>query len=201
MIVQLVLRGGSIDGKIVTIHSDRFVIGRSHECDLKVNSGALSRRHAVIETHNRIVTIQDLDSTNGTYLNGRKISDTMGLHDTDILHLGPLDAQVRIIVHKSNAPSSSTVSLAAADTHSDEESSSSQNVDVDLSALFNEDSSENAERFHQSLSVAIEESKIKAEQIKTMPPKVEKSEPQPDQDSRQAASKALEAMFRKSAKK
>ena len=49
---------------------DEFIIGRSSECDLPIPVDDVSRNHARIFCNNEEFYIEDLGSTNGTYVNG-----------------------------------------------------------------------------------------------------------------------------------
>lgn len=51
----------------------RIVIGRSRTCDITVRSADASRRHAEIEAGPAGFVLTDLDSTNGTFVNGRRV--------------------------------------------------------------------------------------------------------------------------------
>ena len=51
-----------------------FVIGRSSNLDMVLVEDMVSRRHAVITTRDAQVSIQDLGSTNGTFVNGERIN-------------------------------------------------------------------------------------------------------------------------------
>ncbi|PKN56039.1 MAG: GGDEF domain-containing protein [Deltaproteobacteria bacterium HGW-Deltaproteobacteria-14] len=51
----------------------RWIIGRSLECDIIVTAGSVSRQHAAITVNAGVVTLEDLDSTNGTYVNDAAI--------------------------------------------------------------------------------------------------------------------------------
>lgn len=51
------------------------VIGRSSECDISLAASHLSRRHAKMFVKDGQLYIKDLDSSNGTYLNGKRISE------------------------------------------------------------------------------------------------------------------------------
>lgn len=52
----------------------RVLIGRAREADFRIEDPQVSRRHATVFWSNGDLTIRDLDSTNGTIVNGRPIS-------------------------------------------------------------------------------------------------------------------------------
>src|SRR3954466_11902646 len=74
MIMQVVLRiaNGKSNVRQVRLHSDT-TIGRSPDCQLKVASNQISRRHCTIVIREMLVAIKDLGSANGTFVNGRQI--------------------------------------------------------------------------------------------------------------------------------
>jgi FhaA, N-terminal domain/FHA domain len=80
----------TLAGKAHPITSARFVIGRSRECDLTVTDGNASRRHAEILREEDSYVVVDLGSTNGTELNGRRITREE-LNDGDRITLGATD--------------------------------------------------------------------------------------------------------------
>jgi FHA domain len=64
------------------------IIGRSAECDLKLNDNYLSSRHARVVNEAGELTIEDLGSTNGTYVNQQPVSGRMHLERGDIVQVG-----------------------------------------------------------------------------------------------------------------
>src|SRR5450631_2390742 len=86
-----------IDGSHNEAHamSRRTRIGRAPGCELHVDSSSVSRHHALLLTNSRDVIIEDLHSTNGVLVNGRKVTRQL-LTDGDILTIG--EAQFRLSV-------------------------------------------------------------------------------------------------------
>ena len=67
-----------------------FTIGRSETADHTVYSGKVSKEHATIEAADGHYTVRDLDSTNGTFVNGERAS-IQALEDGDIVHLAHIE--------------------------------------------------------------------------------------------------------------
>lgn len=65
-----------------------FVIGRSPSCNLIVNDTKTSRKHAAIKQLEVGYTIEDLGSSNGTLVNGQKISGVISLKVGDKIVVG-----------------------------------------------------------------------------------------------------------------
>jgi chromosome segregation ATPase len=86
-----------IDGQHNTSHvlARRTRVGRAPGCEIQIESTSVSRHHALLLMSPRDVIIEDLNSTNGVLVNGRKISRHL-LHDGDVLAIG--DAQFRLSV-------------------------------------------------------------------------------------------------------
>jgi chromosome segregation ATPase len=78
-----------IDGERPVTHvlSRRTRIGRAAGCELQIDSGSVSRHHALILVGPRESVIEDLNSTNGVLVNGRKVTRQM-LCDGDAITIG-----------------------------------------------------------------------------------------------------------------
>lgn len=51
------------------------IIGRASECDISLSAAHLSRRHAQLQVIDGMLFVKDLDSANGTYLNGKRVAE------------------------------------------------------------------------------------------------------------------------------
>lgn len=63
-------------------------IGRSSECEIQVPDLKVSRRHALLYIDNSEYCLKDLESENGTFLNGSKINKLVHIKDCDEIQLG-----------------------------------------------------------------------------------------------------------------
>jgi chromosome segregation ATPase len=92
-----------IDGDRSISHAlgRRTRIGRAPGCELHIDSTSVSRHHALILAGTREAIIEDLNSTNGVILNGRKVTRQV-LNDGDILTIG--DIQFRYVAKPVIAP-------------------------------------------------------------------------------------------------
>jgi chromosome segregation ATPase len=92
-----------IDGDRSISHSlsRRTRIGRAPGCELHIDSSSVSRHHALILAGTREAIIEDLNSTNGVILNGRKVTRQV-LNDGDIVTIG--DIQFRYVAKPPQPP-------------------------------------------------------------------------------------------------
>ncbi|MCC6556751.1 MAG: FHA domain-containing protein [Polyangiaceae bacterium] len=65
-----------------------FLIGRSGECQLSLDDPLVSRRHAALHVRADGVAVQDLESRNGVYVNGARITGERELADGDKVTIG-----------------------------------------------------------------------------------------------------------------
>jgi chromosome segregation ATPase len=92
-----------IDGDRSITHAlgRRTRIGRAPGCELHIDSSSVSRHHALILAGTREAIIEDLNSTNGVILNGRKVTRQV-LNDGDILTIGEI--QFRYLAKPAQPP-------------------------------------------------------------------------------------------------
>lgn len=89
MAFQLVIAEGKEAGREFLFDQSSVVIGRTPECDVILYDAGVSRRHARIFDEGAGFHIEDLGSSNGTVVNGTKVSKT-ALKDGDAITLGPV---------------------------------------------------------------------------------------------------------------
>jgi diguanylate cyclase (GGDEF)-like protein len=85
--VLTVLRGGS-PGFIFTLDAASSVIGRSPDAQVSIPEDTLSRRHACIHRRADGFYIEDLQSTNGTFVDGHRVYGEHRLEDASRIALG-----------------------------------------------------------------------------------------------------------------
>jgi len=79
---------GDNTGKIFSIEKDEIILGRENKCDFVIDDVEVSRKHAKIAFREGHYILQDLKSTNGTVINGRKIKKPEVLRNGDIITIG-----------------------------------------------------------------------------------------------------------------
>ncbi len=72
--VSLTVLEGKDIGKTVLVDKPNFTIGREN-ADMTLNDVQASRKHAVLQLHDRRIVLKDLDSTNGTFIGTRQIKE------------------------------------------------------------------------------------------------------------------------------
>lgn len=65
--------GGPSMGQQVVLEEGDCVIGRNKDADIMVEDEAISRYHFKLKVKDKVTTIEDLNSTNGTFVNGNRI--------------------------------------------------------------------------------------------------------------------------------
>ncbi|MDH3613077.1 MAG: FHA domain-containing protein [Gammaproteobacteria bacterium] len=71
----------------LTFDKSRLLIGRSEHNDIAITSKFISRHHALLVRHGSATFLMDLNSTNGTFVNSKRVSNHVLIHD-DVITLG-----------------------------------------------------------------------------------------------------------------
>jgi|SRR5687768_12091038 len=74
---------------------DVATIGRGEGCDLRIPLGDVSRKHCSLIKSDDSLVIQDIGSSNGTYVNGKRIQEAR-LRPGDLIRIGSLRFVVQI---------------------------------------------------------------------------------------------------------
>jgi adenylate cyclase len=69
--------------------SDQIVIGRHEKADLRLIDGMVSRNHCLIFREGKRFLVKDLQSRNGTWLNGRRLKNRGAVKNGDAIQVGP----------------------------------------------------------------------------------------------------------------
>ncbi|HUP45519.1 MAG TPA: FHA domain-containing protein [Thermoanaerobaculia bacterium] len=84
----LVMLQGDLPGHVFRLPIGRQVIGRRADCHIRLREKAVSGQHAEIVRTDAGVSVSDLQSTNGTVVNGRRIRNPVFLAQGNLLKLG-----------------------------------------------------------------------------------------------------------------
>ncbi|GIW99405.1 MAG: peptide-binding protein [Pirellulaceae bacterium] len=141
MQMQLRVLTGSHRGKMIAINHEKFLIGRSDECQLRPKSESISRRHCAIVRKDDKLLLIDLKSRNGTIVNGKKLDPSRAkiLKHGDHIKLGKLEFEVvmEVGVAKSKKPAVKDVKDAVART-AEKSVSDSRYEEVDVTSWLEE---------------------------------------------------------------
>ena len=81
-----------LEGATFELTSSRILVGRGEKSDLHLDNSTLSRTHALIERSVGQTVVSDLNSTNGTFLNGSSVgSEPRSVADGDVVRFGELE--------------------------------------------------------------------------------------------------------------
>ncbi|MFK7770307.1 MAG: FHA domain-containing protein [Mariniblastus sp.] len=103
--MQVVLKvvGGKNDGREIAIAVPRFIIGRGDTAHLRPASDLVSREHCEILVGDGKVIVNDLKSRNGTFVNGKQLSETHTAKSGDSVRIGRLQFELVIDPVKASA--------------------------------------------------------------------------------------------------
>lgn len=83
----LIMQEGQGTGRSWPVEKNRVIIGRGEDCDVVLMERQVSRHHAQIRRLGGRYVLEDLKSRNGTYLNGREVTEPHILQDGDEIQI------------------------------------------------------------------------------------------------------------------
>ena len=127
MDVNLVLFKKSGRSKAFSLPSSVTVVGRRQDCDLCIPLQIVSRRHCEFNLDGGQLRLRDLDSRNGTFINGGRVTNQIDVNPGDKIQIGPLD----FIAQIDGKPENASVAFAVADDEKLEQTSLQEKQFVD----------------------------------------------------------------------
>jgi hypothetical protein len=82
------MRSGPTPGATFSLEGDQLVIGRDSSSAITINDAEVSRKHARLTFQGGKYVIEDLGSTNGTFVNGQRLVSPVVLKTGDVISLG-----------------------------------------------------------------------------------------------------------------
>jgi predicted component of type VI protein secretion system len=85
---QLIMRSGPTPGAAFALEGDQMTIGRDSTNEIVINDAEVSRRHARLTFQGGKYVLEDLGSTNGTFVNGQRLSGPRVLKPGEVVSFG-----------------------------------------------------------------------------------------------------------------
>jgi predicted component of type VI protein secretion system len=85
---QFVMRSGPTPGVTFPLEGDQLIIGRDAVNAVAINDAEVSRKHARLTFQGGKYVLEDLGSTNGTFVNGQRLASATVLKPGDVVSLG-----------------------------------------------------------------------------------------------------------------
>lgn len=92
---ELVILTGETEAERVRIRPQGLVVGRSPEAEIQISDPYSSEFHARVGIQDGQVVVHDLGSTNGTYVNGRRVTSPTSVTRGDTVQIGKTILEVR----------------------------------------------------------------------------------------------------------
>ncbi|MFZ5597430.1 MAG: FhaA domain-containing protein [Bacillota bacterium] len=86
---------GPLSGKVFRLETCPAVVGRRDSCEIVIQDESISRRHARLDMQRGKWVVTDLDSTNGTFVNGERVVTSV-LEPEDIIKFGAVTCVFRV---------------------------------------------------------------------------------------------------------
>src|SRR6266496_6756048 len=114
---KLVLLSAGMTGRTHDLKVDKTTIGRVEDNMFQIAEPSVSSHHCEIVLRGADVVVKDLNSTNGSFINGEKVTESV-LKPGQILRLGQIEMRLETDSTPSSTPPSSTPSTPPSSTPS-----------------------------------------------------------------------------------
>lgn len=85
---QFVMRSGPTPGVTFPLEGEQLIIGRDSSNSVTINDAEISRKHSRLSFQGGKYVLEDLGSTNGTFVNGQRLAGPVVLKPGDVVSLG-----------------------------------------------------------------------------------------------------------------
>jgi pSer/pThr/pTyr-binding forkhead associated (FHA) protein len=89
---------GTSTGTIYKVTHGTHIIGRKENCEIRITDDGISRQHVRVRCEGDFVFVEDMESRNGTFVNGKRITAPTQLQDGDKIQVGRTTV-VRFALH------------------------------------------------------------------------------------------------------
>ncbi|HXD11198.1 MAG TPA: FHA domain-containing protein [Anaerolineales bacterium] len=103
---QLIMRSGPTPGASFILEGDQLTIGRDAANEIVINDAEISRRHARLTFQGGKYVLEDLGSTNGTFVNGQRLAGPRVLKAGEVVSFGE---QIVLVFEASTIDSGATM--------------------------------------------------------------------------------------------
>ena len=100
---KLQILSGVLEGKVVELMEDRITVGRAADNAIRLEDGTVSHHHAVLLLEGSEYKLRDLNSTNGTRVNGMRIVEAK-LRSGDQIRFGSVELRFESDVKPASQP-------------------------------------------------------------------------------------------------
>jgi hypothetical protein len=111
---ELVVVQGRSSTNTIKLSDGVTVVGRHNDCQLRIKSSQVSRKHCELFEKKGLLLVKDLNSSNGTIVNGKRIQGQRVLEAGDELTIGPV--LLRVAKAGAGAAAPAAVAVKASDT-------------------------------------------------------------------------------------
>lgn len=96
-VAHLTLLGAEGEPQQWPVSEGSLTLGRAKDCAISIPDARLSRRHSELRCQGHLVTIADLGSVNGTFVNGKRIELAQPLQNGDRVRVGPFEFLFEVV--------------------------------------------------------------------------------------------------------